>query len=385
MNFPLSISALRPTALVITSLICALPTLAKPASADDIDDVLADTALTSLAKPIYPSAQPLVSNAPTTFKAQDLANRPERWPERVALKTDIRFDTGNKLSKGTTLTMGSFDGKTLRIKSGKQSYSVGAKDTDFVEAANKQWALLTSAQRAVDYKLIANDISLWPASVKLTDLVWFEGDKGERSLYAGSEFEVMEVTAEKVAVYVKDENTRLTISFGSTDLLAGARQRVLLEVGKRPSRVARFVEDILIDSDGKTAKPNFEETDLFLFYYGAGWCPPCREWAPQMVKYIDAIAAKNPKLSVVFVDADAERENMLDYMQSNKMPWAGVPKEDYENSAYLTSVSRGVIPRLLLVDRHGSVLSNSYSDGTNLGPLSTIIELNQMLNAGWGR
>jgi nucleoredoxin len=160
-------------------------------------------------------------------------------------------------------------------------------------------------------------------------------------------------------------------------------KRIIGFAAKRPARVAAALRDVLVDSDGATVKKeNLDEQTVYALYYGASWCGPCRSFSPGFVKYVESVAAANPKLTVVLVSNDEKDADMLKYMKDEKMPWAAVPLKAMDGSPVLMSYLRGSIPQLTIVDRYGKIIADSWSADRYVGPNAAMAGLDKTLKSG---
>ncbi len=114
-----------------------------------------------------------------------------------------------------------------------------------------------------------------------------------------------------------------------------------------------------------------------LVYYSAHWCPPCRKFTPELVKWYNA---DHKDYEVVFVSSDKNNEKMLKYMSETKMPWVGTVKgSDAEKALQKFQNGRG-IPCLILLDENGKRISSSYNDqGKYTGPATAYKHLQTLL------
>ena len=53
---------------------------------------------------------------------------------------------------------------------------------------------------------------------------------------------------------------------------------------------------------------------LIAVYYSAHWCPPCRAFTPELVKFYDETKANHPDFELVFVSSDHSAKEMKEYM-----------------------------------------------------------------------
>mmetsp|Transcript_357 Transcript_357/g.738 ORF Transcript_357/g.738 Transcript_357/m.738 type:complete len:404 (+) Transcript_357:107-1318(+) len=133
---------------------------------------------------------------------------------------------------------------------------------------------------------------------------------------------------------------------------------------------------------GKVSLSNaFANVDLVLLYASAHWCPPCRKYTPQLVKfYNDAKRAykANPKwtksVEIVFVSADHDINGFKNYYAS--MPWLAVPFDSDTRERLMSWMKASGVPKLMCLDgRTGKILeSNSVGRALDLTRFSKYIK-----------
>jgi len=116
------------------------------------------------------------------------------------------------------------------------------------------------------------------------------------------------------------------------------------------------------------------------FYYSASWCPPCRAFTPSLVQFYNQFKPSHPNFELIFVNHDRSDGDMLSYMKGDAMPWPAVWFADLQNGDLNPNqfCGRG-IPDLVLVDANGSVLSDSFSWGSYLGPQHVVEDIQRMV------
>lgn len=321
------------------------------------------------------------ADSPEQLTLSDLAHRPDRWPSQVALASDGNFG-GRSHAKGESLKLVDFDGQTVVLSAAAdQQIGVSADNCDLLEAANAMWAKLTPEQRAVDLAAIASDVSLWPP--KVATQVAFQISTGG-VVPVGTECEVLAVTQKGLDLAIaKPVPARLQALPGQTDLLARARERVGVAPDKRPSRIAAALRGGLVDAKGQAYEgDSSDRAKLFVLYYGASWCAPCRKFSPTFVKFIKENSAANPQMSVAMLSADKEPAKMLGYMQAEKMPFPVMPNATLIENGVLLSFKGNGIPQMVVTDRDGKVLANSFENNQYVGPERTLMELKKILASG---
>ena len=63
---------------------------------------------------------------------------------------------------------------------------------------------------------------------------------------------------------------------------------------------------------------------IVLFYFSAGWCPPCRAFTPILNEFYTDLLHEEESIEVVFVSADETQEEMLSYMNESHGNWLAV-------------------------------------------------------------
>ncbi len=321
---------------------------------------------------------------PVTLKLPDLANRPDRWPESVTLKKDLTFGPDQSFKAGTQLHVLDFNGQQLVVDGGNNTaYPVAPADCDLLEAANKIWSKLSVAQRRIEPEMLEKDPSLWPLKVKCFSSFRLEGGK---EIPAGSEFDLVTLSGQGARLFHRESGTHLMAKLAQTDTIARARERVLLDPAKRPSRIVEALRDVMVGADGKPfTKDKLDDTRIFALYFGASWCGPCRQFSPTFVKFVNDNAAQNPKLTVVMISNDKDEAAMLKYMTDEKMPWPAVSFAALNKAPVFVGYQGNGIPQLVLLDRHGKVLADSFENGQYVGPLPVMQQLAKMLGKGQGK
>ena len=323
----------------------------------------------------------LSAAAPATLTLAELRNNPERWPSSVTLPRDIAFQGGAAVKKGQSVKVVEIEGAEVVVDAGNGLiFGLPLAETDFVAQANGLWAKLTPEQREVTAATLANDRSLWPLKTKCS--AEFRLANGA-TLKAGGEYEVRAVLRDSVELYSARHNATLETTLQSTDVVAQARALAAIPTEKRPSRVAAALRGKLVNVAGKPAEPEkLEDTQIFALYYGASWCGPCRSFSPGFVKFIERVTPENSRLTVLLLSNDKSDAQMLGYMADEKMPWLAMPLDKLMKTPLLTGYTKGGIPQLVIVDRQGKVLADSYRGTTYLGPKVAMDGLDKILATG---
>ncbi len=320
------------------------------------------------------------ASPPDKLTLADLANRPDRWPDTVTYQADFHFGNGTTVHKGDKAKLIRYDGtKVQMLGAGNVAFSLKPEDCGLLEAANAAWAALTPEQRAIEPATLAADPSLWPVKVATTSPINASFGK----LPSGSEVTLVSLTDKEVNIAWPNSPNGLRIGFELTDVITRARQLVLTERAKRPSRIAAALLGILVNADG-TAYHDDHANDktIFALYFGANWCAPCHEFSPELVKFLNEALPKHPELAAVMVNDDDKPDQMFAYMKEAKMPFPAMAKKDVTRANPISNYQAEMIPHLVIVDRFGKVLaSNDDNKGNRTDPADTIGALKKLLAA----
>ena len=151
-----------------------------------------------------------------------------------------------------------------------------------------------------------------------------------------------------------------SIGSGGEKSAAGA------DSGFAKTEIYEKIQNLLIDAKGQPVKPEkLAKSKHVLLYFSAHWCPPCRAFTPELVKFYKH--HEKQAMEVVFVSSDRSEADQLNYMKELKMPWVAV-KYDATSESQLKRFCGPGIPCLVVLDERGSVVFDSYVNGEYVGP-----------------
>jgi nucleoredoxin len=93
-------------------------------------------------------------------------------------------------------------------------------------------------------------------------------------------------------------------------------------------------------------------------YFSAHWCPPCRQFTPQLARVYTELRNKDIAFEIVFVSLDRSVEQYRGYLSG--MPWIAVQFEQQQEREELAH-HYGVqgIPTLVILDSQGQVITRA--------------------------
>jgi len=116
----------------------------------------------------------------------------------------------------------------------------------------------------------------------------------------------------------------------------------------------------LLDAEGKEVDKKVLLGKTVGLYFSAHWCPPCRTFTPNLVKFRDS---NKKDFEVIFISSDRDSKAQLDYMKETEMKWYTLPhRSDAANALAKKFEVRG-IPALVIVSEDGKTITkNGRSD-----------------------
>ena len=162
---------------------------------------------------------------------------------------------------------------------------------------------------------------------------------------------------------------------GSQSTTADAKD----ESAENDSIFAGLLNNHLVKAKGKKVRPYQMSTnpDYYAFYYSASWCGPCHRFTPDLVKFYKRSKGLAEFCEVILVTSDRSEAAMQAYMTKAKMPWPALAYDKARSRDVQRYAGRG-IPCLVLVDKNGKVISDSYVGGQYVGPTKVMLELKSL-------
>jgi nucleoredoxin len=272
-----------------------------------------------------------------------------------------------------------------------------------------------SAQESLTIDVLAASRTLWPREVTVNvahqvPLLVNGKVSGSMQAPAGRVYPVRSVEAGGVVVDAM--GSPLTFPATDTDILARAEiVKARLEalaavraaatprakespapVAPSPTptaptnKIADRLDGKLVICNGQTLE-RFDASSLkakkyLAVYFSASWCGPCKQFTPRLVDWYKQNKPHLDKFDVIFVSRDDSKEDMLEYMKQDGMPWPALnfTKANQGNSPLEKYAGRG-IPCLVLIDRKGDVISHSYQGDSYVGPSKVMRDLEGLLAA----
>ena len=97
-------------------------------------------------------------------------------------------------------------------------------------------------------------------------------------------------------------------------------------------------------------------------YFSAHWCPPCRGFTPELVKFHKKVTKEGKPFEIVFISSDRSESDMYSYMEEMEMPWLALPFGDSHKSTLSKKFGVRGIPMLVIVDAEGKLITKNGRD-----------------------
>ena len=125
----------------------------------------------------------------------------------------------------------------------------------------------------------------------------------------------------------------------------------------------------ILDAKGKEVSKDVLAGKTVGIYFSAHWCPPCRIFTPNLVKFRD----KNKKnFEVVFVSSDRSPDAQMDYMKEAGMKWYTLPHRSAEANALSKKFQVRGIPSLVIVSEEGNTITKNGRGDVSSNPTGAL-------------
>jgi len=147
---------------------------------------------------------------------------------------------------------------------------------------------------------------------------------------------------------------------------------------------ARHLKQDLVRYDGsRLARATIAgDPKYYAFYFSAHWCPPCRKFTPELVAFYNSMQRQTDDFEVIFVSSDRSEKEMADYMRGAGMRFFALDYGKRGDARAITRYAGRGIPCLVVVDRNGKVVADSYRGSQYLGPYQALEKLASLLRKG---
>jgi thiol-disulfide isomerase/thioredoxin len=308
----------------------------------------------------------LAASPPDTLTLADLVGHPERWPATVTATANVRSGSGQTVQQGQRVPVVNVTEKGVFVlaPTGGQLGLFPAQ-CDLLEQANARWSKLTPRQRALNAATVLADSSLWPETVRLLYpmQVSLPGG-GTRVLPPGHTCRFLYYHEGNIGVVPEGVSELKWFTPDSVDLVGGALERVERDQAQRPAHLVESLRGIMRGPDGKKhTSGTVDQTQFFVFFWGANWCGWCHRVSPELAAFIQQHQNRLQHVTMMMLNGDKQESEMLKYLREKELPWPAVRQNDWMRIPYLGFTHEGGYPQLLITDRYGKIIYNGFGGG----------------------
>lgn len=143
----------------------------------------------------------------------------------------------------------------------------------------------------------------------------------------------------------------------------------------KDSPMAKALDGSTVILNGKKLKKHDvlanKTPQYYLIYWGASWCPPCRQSAPQLASAYDETLSKGKNIEVVHLSCDQDEPGMISFVTGMKFNFPVVPRSKWVNEKIFQPMAPKGIPNYKLVDADGKILAEGEAAKSKAKELAT--------------
>ncbi len=115
----------------------------------------------------------------------------------------------------------------------------------------------------------------------------------------------------------------------------------------------------------------YKKGKVTMIDFWAGWCGPCRNFNPTLVKIYNEYHAKG--FEIIGVSLDRNRQEWLDAIKTDKLTWTNVSDLSYWNSDAAKLYNVRFIPQNVFVDSEGKIIARRLEEGEIVDLLNSLL------------
>jgi thiol-disulfide isomerase/thioredoxin len=127
------------------------------------------------------------------------------------------------------------------------------------------------------------------------------------------------------------------------------------------------------------------EPEFYLVYFGAHWCPPCRQFSPGFVRTYERLKqAAGDRFEVIFVSSDRDAAEQSLYIHELNMPWPVLKYSAFGSATAVEHWAGPAIPCLVVLTRDGELIFHTFHGTEYLGPADPLGKFEALLQTQTG-
>lgn len=339
--------------------------------------------VTHLAALSLPAQQPAADAGPS-LRWEQLLTMPGLWPRDCQVTGVYRLGD-KKIAPGTPYSVLELleEGVRLQLPDGTSGVLPRA-GTDVLSMANATFAAMKPGQLVIDLKMLTDRADLWPKKIVMRNPV-ATGEGESRIVYkAGVELDFGTFDGKWVRARNPDpaQDQMPALSLNNTDLVERVRVALAAKPTSGGHRVLQELDGKIFSlRTGKKVKlsPSAPPEYLVLFF-SAGWCPGCRSFAPELVRfYQEHKRDAGKRFEIVWISRDRAEADMKQYAKTHEFPWLAVTWDKLGEIPVTQAHDPQGIPNVVLLNAKSALLGDSYVGHEYKGPEAVLAKLAELL------
>ena len=151
--------------------------------------------------------------------------------------------------------------------------------------------------------------------------------------------------------------TTSLLSFASIALIAHADNKADASSKEKTKEITSALDlfpETLYNAEGEKVSRESLKGKVVGIYFSAHWCPPCRAFTPNLVKFRDQ---HKDDFEIVFVSSDKDEAAQKNYMKETGMKWLAVKFGTKEIKDLKQRYGLKGIPTLIIVGPDGKTIT----------------------------
>ena len=126
------------------------------------------------------------------------------------------------------------------------------------------------------------------------------------------------------------------------------------QAAKQTASALDLFPEKLYNAKGEEVSRESLKGKIVGIYFSAHWCPPCRAFTPNLVKFRDK---HKDEFEIVFVSSDKDEAAQMGYMKETKMKWLAVKFGAKDIKSLKQRYELKGIPTLIIVGPDGKTIT----------------------------